>query len=276
MQVRGMAVLSVAGLLLTGPAGDLAWAQAPPVSSYFSVTPCRLLDTRQPGQGPALASGASRLVTATGGSCGIPATARAIAANITSVAPTGAGNLALYPGDGPVPPTSALNFAAGQTRANNGVFALAGNGNGTLAILAAVLGSGTVHVVLDVTGYFAAPPCDPDGTYTKSGAPITYTCCAGFFSVNFSTFIFQGNGASIFTGPGGVPLIGPAMTCPSGDFNNTAVEAGFCTMTRTLTGSFSGANDWTGTFSLGFTGTCSCLPIGPPCTNQSFPVAATR
>src|SRR5258708_5655079 len=118
MQFRWTAVSSVGGLLLLiGPAIDLAEAQAPPPLDYFSVSPCRLLDTRQPGQGPALASGAPRLVTATGGSCGIPATARAIAVNITSVAPTGGGNLKLYPGGGTVPPTSALNFAAGQTRA---------------------------------------------------------------------------------------------------------------------------------------------------------------
>ena len=158
MAVRWMAVLSVGGLLLIGPAGDLARAQSPPFD-YFSVSPCRLLDTRLPGQGPALASGASRLVTVTGGSCGIPAIARAITANITSVASTGTGNLRLYAGDGTAPPTSALNFSAGQTRANNGIFPLAGNGNGTLAILATVAGSGTVHVVLDVTGYFAVPPC---------------------------------------------------------------------------------------------------------------------
>ena len=120
------------------------------------MSPCRLLDTRVSGQGPALASGASRLVTVTGGTCGIPATAQAIAANVTSIAPTGGGNLKLYPGGGAVPPTSALNFAAGQTRANNGVFPLAGNGTGTLAILATVTGNGAVDVVLDVTGYFGS------------------------------------------------------------------------------------------------------------------------
>src|SRR6266496_2115286 len=144
MRVRWMAGLSVGSLLLVVPAGDLAWAQAPPLS-YYSVTPCRLLDTRLPGQGPALTSGVSRVVTVTGGSCGIPAIAGAIAVNITSVGSTDAGNLRLYPGDGAVPTTSALNFAAGQTRANNGVFPLAGNGTGTLAILATVIGGGTVR-----------------------------------------------------------------------------------------------------------------------------------
>ena len=267
--------MSAGGLLLTGLAGDRVWAQASPLD-YFSVSPCRLLDTRQSGQGPALVSGVSRLVTVTGGSCGIPATASAIAVNITSVASTGGGNVKLYPGDGTAPPTSALNFAAGQTRANNGVFPLAGNGDGTLAILATVSGSGTVHVVLDVTGYFAVPPCDPDGTYTKSGAPITYTCCVGIVSVNFSTFTFQANGASITAGSGPT-LTGQATTCPSGAFNNTGTELGGCTITRNLAGSFTGANAWTGTYSLQFTGPdCSCFGLGTPCINQTFPVTATR
>jgi hypothetical protein len=274
-----MAVLSAGGILLCGPADDWAWAQAPPPFDYFSLSPCRLLDTRQSAQGPALASGASRLVTITGGTCGIPTAARAIAVNITSVASTGGGNLKLYPGDGTVPSTSALNFATGQTRANNGVFPLAGNGDGTIGILATVTGSGTVHVVLDVTGYFAAPPCDPDGVYTKSGPAIAYSCCSGFVSFNFSTFSFQANGASITTGQGGPPLTGQATTCPSGAFNNTVSAAGGCTITQNLAGSFTGANAWTGTYALQFTGPdCSCFggTLGTPCINQSFPVAATR
>ena len=110
---------------------------------YFSLTPCRLLDTRLAGQGPVLASGASRIVTVAG-TCGVPATARAIAANVTAVASTGAGNLKLYRGDGTPPTASALNFGAGRTRANNGVFAMAGNGTGTLAILPTVAGAGTI------------------------------------------------------------------------------------------------------------------------------------
>lgn len=158
MQLSRMAAFLVGGLL-TGPAVEVAWAQAPPSLQYYSVSPCRILDTRTVGQGPALASGVPRIVTVTGGTCGIPATASAIAAIVTSVGPTGAGNLSLYAGDGAVPPTSALNFSSGQTRGNNGVFPLAGNGNGTLAIRATVTGSGTVNVVLDVAGYFVAGPC---------------------------------------------------------------------------------------------------------------------
>jgi hypothetical protein len=171
MHVRWLGVHSIGGLLLIGPAGDLARAQTPPSLAFFSVSPCRLLDTRLPGQGPALISGVPRLVTVTGGSCGLPATAGAIAVNITAVGSTGGGNIRLYPGDGTEPLTSSLNFAAGQTLANNGVFALAGNGIGTLAILGTVTGNGTVHVVLDVTGYFAVPTVfvSPSGNDANPG-----------------------------------------------------------------------------------------------------------
>ena len=56
-----------------------------------------------------------------------------------------------YPAGTPRPGTSSLNFAAGQTRANNGIVSL-----GTAGDLAFFSGqaSGSVHVILDVNGYF--------------------------------------------------------------------------------------------------------------------------
>lgn len=126
----------------------------PPVASdLFLVTPCRLFDTRRPEDGPALVSGVPVLLEI-GWSCDIPATARALAFNITVVGSTGAGHLTLYPGDIAIPGTSTLNFTAGQVRANNAVAALAQDGTATLGLYAFVEGTGTVHVILDVVGYF--------------------------------------------------------------------------------------------------------------------------
>jgi hypothetical protein len=124
-----------------------------PGRAFFTLPPCRLLDTRQPGQGPALASG-GRLVLAIHGACGVPASARAISVNVTVTQGTAAGHLTLYPGDIGIPATSTLNFSAGQTRANNAVLPLSLAGDGTLAITSFVLGSGSVHAVLDVSGWF--------------------------------------------------------------------------------------------------------------------------
>ncbi len=65
--------------------------------------------------------------------------------------PTAAGHLRLHAGGGPLPETSAINYSAGQTRANNAVATL--NALGELAIHCGQ-DSGTVHLILDVTGHF--------------------------------------------------------------------------------------------------------------------------
>jgi hypothetical protein len=125
--------------------------QAPtPGSSFFTLTPCRLLDTRWPGAGPALASGEVRHVQAAG-TCEIPAGAVALSLNVTAVASTGQGNIRFAPGGTPAPVTSTVNFAPGQTRANNAILALGGGG---LDAVATVAGPGSVHLILDVNGYF--------------------------------------------------------------------------------------------------------------------------
>jgi Tol biopolymer transport system component len=123
-------------------------------ADFYTVTPCRLLDTRQ--SGPALTSAAERIVPVAGtaGTCGIPATTRSVMVNVTVVQPGGNGRLTLYPGDLADPLTSTINFRAGETRANNATLALALDGTGTLAVTPVVNGGGTVHLILDVSGYF--------------------------------------------------------------------------------------------------------------------------
>ncbi|HWN44889.1 MAG TPA: hypothetical protein VNW71_21880 [Thermoanaerobaculia bacterium] len=123
----------------------------PTAADFYTVTPCRLLDTRT---GPPLQSGVTRLVSVDG-ACGIPANARALAVNVTAISGTGAGILVLFPGNYPVPGTSTVNFRAGVTLANNAIMPLSTDGTGKLAILATVPGNGAVHAVVDVFGYFA-------------------------------------------------------------------------------------------------------------------------
>jgi Tol biopolymer transport system component len=133
---------------------DLFLAENPlPGRSFFTLPPCRLLDTRPAA---ALVSGTAAIY-GTRGACGIPDGARAIAANVTVLGATGAGHLALYPGDTALPETTALNFAAGQTRSNSAVLQLSLNGLGLFAIAPAIPGGGgggTVQVIVDVSGYF--------------------------------------------------------------------------------------------------------------------------
>jgi hypothetical protein len=122
--------------------------------SFFSVTPCRGMDTRNPpwtcGGGSALAAGADRVIPLVG-RCGIPDTARAVSVNVTVTEPTAQGNLRLYPAGQPVPLTSTVNYVAGQTRANNAIVGLGASGEIGVRCAQA---SGTAHLVVDVNGYF--------------------------------------------------------------------------------------------------------------------------
>ena len=121
--------------------------------------------------------------------------------------------------------------------------------------------------------------CDPDGTYTIVGAPVSYTCCFGLVSVNVSSFVFTNNGAIIGSSPSNpVPMTGNATTCPSGSFSNQGSIPGGCAETYKLVGSFTGQNTWTGTYELQFQGPdCSCFGgLDTPCVNQLFSITAQR
>ena len=126
---------------------------APSPSSFYTLTPCRLVDTRNatgPFGGPALAAGETRSFALAQGACGVPADATAVAVNVTVTGQTAAGALTLFPGSGVAPVTTTISFAAGKTRANNALVGLAG---GVLSVTARQA-SGSVHVIVDVSGYF--------------------------------------------------------------------------------------------------------------------------
>ena len=122
-------------------------------ASSFTVSPCRVADTRNPigpYGGPALAANASRtFVIAT--QCGIPPTASAVAFNFTVTQPTALGDLRVVPAGVGLPLVSVMNWRPGQTRANNAIVSLGSSGD----IVAHVdQTSGTVHFIIDVNGYF--------------------------------------------------------------------------------------------------------------------------
>jgi glucose/arabinose dehydrogenase len=121
-----------------------------PGRSYHTVAPCRVADTRS---GAPLASGTERLFPVAG-VCTIPASARAVALNVAVTGATSAGNVALYAGNSAPPLTSSVNFLAGQTRSGNAIVPLSSDGQGRIKARATVSGSGTAHLILDVSGYF--------------------------------------------------------------------------------------------------------------------------
>ncbi|KAA0253501.1 hypothetical protein FBQ97_01150 [Acidobacteria bacterium ACD] len=126
---------------------------------FFTLTPCRVVDTRNaPGtlSGPSLAAGETRSWPVVSGSCGVPAGAQALAVNVTAVAPPAPGYLTLWPSGTAMPLASTLNYKAGAVRANNALVKVSGDGQVSVS---AFNGSpGPVDVVLDVSGYFAPSP----------------------------------------------------------------------------------------------------------------------
>ena len=134
--------------------GDYVYGSGPagPAKGFYTVTPCRLVDTRGgsvPIGGPALAAGEERTFVLVG-KCDLPPEAAAVSMNFTVTQPTAAGGLTLFPG-GTAPEAPAIYYAAGQTQANNGVYRLSPDGG--LFVLCQQP-TGTAHFVLDVNGYF--------------------------------------------------------------------------------------------------------------------------
>ena len=127
--------------------GQISGCRLEPPLSFYTVTPCRVFDTRS---GAHLPAGTTLFQVA--GQCGIPAGAKAVSANLTIVSPQSAGVLTVYPGDAQLPLASTLNFSPGQVRANSAMLKLAGDGSGTIRVTAAM--SGSADLLLDVNGYY--------------------------------------------------------------------------------------------------------------------------
>ena len=123
-------------------------------TSFYTVPPCRLIDTRNPVgalAGPALNAGAARSFTIVG-QCGLPAGAKAVSVNVTVVPATaGSGFLTLFPGGTSLPMASTINYKAGKSRANSALLTL-GSAGDFLVWCGQI--SGTTDMVLDVNGYF--------------------------------------------------------------------------------------------------------------------------
>jgi hypothetical protein len=140
--------------LLRGPEDAfVAKLTVPTPTSFYTVLPCRVVDTRGPTSslgGPALVARTSRQFPIAG-LCGIPATAQSVAVTLTVTLPTASGHLRVFPANTALPLTSALNYNAGQTRANSAIVKL---GPGAAITVHCSQPSGTAHFILDVSGYF--------------------------------------------------------------------------------------------------------------------------
>jgi hypothetical protein len=156
----------VRSLFLASSAAFLAVSSASAAGPYqfYSVTPCRIADTRVGGgfsglQGPpSLAAGAQRNFPVAG-LCGIPGGvdgAKAAALNVTVVGPSKEGFIKIWPFGQAIPAVSTINFVAGEPAIANGAIVPLGS-DPTLHI-SVVYGTatpgGSANLILDVTGYF--------------------------------------------------------------------------------------------------------------------------
>jgi outer membrane protein assembly factor BamB len=153
--VAGALALADNKLFVASADGTLTAIATSGPSSFYTVAPCRVLDTRGtsgvPLGGPALPSNAARTLRIAG-NCGVPPTAVSVSLNVTVTQPGAAGNVRLYPSGALTPTTSTINYSLGQTRANNTVLTL--NATGDLAALASQPPGTSVHLLIDVNGYF--------------------------------------------------------------------------------------------------------------------------
>jgi virginiamycin B lyase len=150
--------------ITTGPDGALWFTEytanqiaraaiTPPAPLLFvPVTPCRVVDTRNPDGpfgGPEL-DGNSRSFDIPAGACSIPSNAAAYSLNVTVVPSGPLGYLTIWPTGQPQPIASTLNSQNGITKADAAIVPAGTNG----AI--SVYGSAATNVVLDIDGYFVA------------------------------------------------------------------------------------------------------------------------
>jgi hypothetical protein len=125
---------------------------------FYSITPCRIYDTRTLNPPAPLINGVNRNIRVRG-LCGIPAGSplpQAVALNATIVQPTAAGWLAVWqyaPGSNPPPGVSNINFNAGEPALANGAIVALHPSDATLHISAFVSGA-NAHLVLDAVGYY--------------------------------------------------------------------------------------------------------------------------
>lgn len=127
----------------------------PSPSAFYTLSPCRIVDTRDAVGalgGPALQGSAERTFALAGPTCAIPTTATALSINVTVTGPTAPGDLRIFPGGVDAPLVSTINFSPGQTRANDAIIQIGGGTTGSITVRNDA--AGTLHLILDVNGYF--------------------------------------------------------------------------------------------------------------------------
>lgn len=131
--------------------GYFAAPGPPGATSFNTITPCRVVDTRSgsgPFAGPALIAGTTREFALPTSDCGIPPGARAYSLNVT-VLPHAPLYLTIWPTGQPQPYVSTLISVDARVVANSAI-APAGK-NGSISVVA----TSATDLLIDINGYFA-------------------------------------------------------------------------------------------------------------------------
>ena len=165
-------------LLLFGVVVTAMSAVAQTALRFTPVTPCRVVDTRNPNGpfgGPAIQGGTFRSFPLTQGSCSIPASAWGYSLNVTVVPAHPLEYLTVWPSGQDQPYVSTLNAVDGRVKANAAIVLASAEGAAV-----SVFASDKTDVVLDVDGYFTPvndtnlafyplPPCRVADTRNPNG-----------------------------------------------------------------------------------------------------------
>ena len=165
--------------------------KAQTVENFVGVTPCRLVDTRNPAGtfgGPTMTGGTTRSFPIPSSSCNIPSTAVAYSLNFTVVPQAPLGFLSTWPTGQAMPSVSTLNAPLGNVLANAAIVPAGTNGAINVFV------SNTTDVIIDINGYFAPVTITvPPSTTTTITNNIT-TQATNISTTSLSTAL--GTGAS--------------------------------------------------------------------------------
>jgi Beta-propeller repeat len=120
--------------------------QGPGGLSLYTVTPCRVLDSRLPEGSPPFST--TRDVNVTAASCGVPVAAQAFVFNATAVPPGFLGYITMWPQGQTQPLAATLNAYDGAITNN---MAIVPTTTGSISVFP----SAPTQLVLDIFGYFA-------------------------------------------------------------------------------------------------------------------------
>ena len=138
----------------TSSASD-SWSTSQGNTSFTSLTPTRVIDTRPGFAGSRVVSQlktgpASPLCVTLAGSAGVPLGAGAVVLNLTATETDGAGFVTVYPEGETRPTASSLNYGANDTTSNMVIAKLSASGRACFYSMV------PAHLVADVTGWIPA------------------------------------------------------------------------------------------------------------------------